>query len=182
VLLFFEITTLNPPGGHDLSSALSTAKSSSFAMDYIGYDPEASNGGLSTPPIELQSLGSYTSQAADTVHTAGFKFETDPTFGALQGSYQSTDWTKVDMLIIQAQQHTSSADFNTVVPAELSWISSRNPNTLVFVQVNPALDTIPNIVNAIKSVRSGISGVAIVCSTGCSTSILDSLISQLKAL
>jgi hypothetical protein len=182
VLLFFEVTTLNPPGGHDMSSALSTAKSSPFAIDYIGYDPEASNGGLSTPPIELQSLGSYTSQAADAVHTAGFKFETDPTFSALQGSYQSTDWTKVEMLIIQAQRHTSSADFNTVVPAELSWINSRNPNTLIYVQVNPALDTIPNIVNAIKSVKSGIDGVAIVCSTGCSTSILDSLISQLKAL
>jgi hypothetical protein len=183
ILLFFEVTTCNPPNGRDLNSTLSTAKSSSFTLNYIGYDPEASNADLSTCSSEVQNMGSYTSQAADAVHNAGYLFETDPTWGELKSYYQSIDWTKVDMLIIQGQQYTTDPSFNTVITSEVNLIHSKNPNTKIYVQVNPDLDTTAHIATVISSVKSLLYGVSIVCqSHGCTTSVLDNLISQLKAL
>ncbi len=182
IILFFEVTACNPPNGHDLNGTLSTARSLS-TINYIGYDPEASNADLSTCLTEVQNMGSYTSQAADTVHSAGYLFETDPTWGELKSYYQSIDWTKVDMLIIQGQQYTNDPSFNSVITSEVNLIHSKNPNTKIYLQVNPDLDTTAHIATAVSSVKNLLYGVSIVCqSPGCTTSVLDNLISQLKAL
>jgi len=182
ILLFFEVTSCNTANGHDLNSVLSTAKSLS-TVNYIGYDPEASNADLSTCSTEVQNMGTYTSQGADTVHSAGFLFETDPTWGELKNYYQTIDWTKVDMLIIQGQQFTSDPTFNSVITSEINFVHSENPKTKVYLQVNPDLDTSSHIATAVSSIKTQIYGVSIVCqSPGCTTSVLDNLILLLKAL
>jgi hypothetical protein len=96
-------------------------------------------------------------------------------------SYQSIDWTKVDLVGIQAQTNTSDPSFTSTITSEVNFVRSKNPNILIFVQVNQDLDTTPNIVKAINSVKNLIDGVNMVCQA-CDVTTMNNLITQLRAL
>ncbi len=165
-----------------INAAINNAKSSSFPIEYVAYDNEPKNGALSTPTIEVNDPVYYTNQAAVLVHNAGIKFGAAPSRGLLLAEYNGVDWKQVDLLIIQAQRVTTSVSrFNDLVIPVATHVQSINPNTLLFVQVNPDLDNNTNIVNVLKGVRGLIDGVSIVCNS-CSSTTLDDLITQLKSL
>jgi len=165
-----------------INAAINNAKSSSFPIEYVAYDNEPKNGALSTPTIEVNDPVYYTNQAAALVHNAGLKFGATPSRDLLLAEYKGVDWTQVDLLVIQAQRITTSvARFNDLVIPVATHVKSINPNTLIFVQVNPDLDNNTNIVNVIKGVMDLIDGVSIVCNS-CSSTALDDLITRLKSL
>jgi hypothetical protein len=179
IKLFYCVTCTDAT--NSLDSSISIAKSSSFPIEYLGYDIEKSNADLSSPTIEVNSPAFYTAQAADLVHASGFKFATDPTWSGMQSSYKSIDWSKVDLVGIQAQTNTSDPSFTSTITSEVNLVRSQNPNILIFVQVNQDLDTTSNIVTAIKSVKNLIDGVNMVCQS-CDVTTMNNLITQLRAL
>ena len=154
-------------------------------IKYIGYDNDANNGNLSTPSNELVNPAGSTNIAANVVHKAGYKFAMAPSRAILVIEYQEIDWTQVDMLILQLQGITSQPSvFENTTTQISTYVKRHNPNALVFVHVNPVLDTISNIVNDVNSTRNSIDGVSIMCNTsqGCTATMLDELITQLNGL
>jgi len=166
-----------------ITQAITTAGSNSKPITFVGYDNEANNGNLSTPPSELVDPAASTNTAADMVHHAGFKFAATPTRAILLNEYQGVQWSKVDMLVMQVQRISAKdSSFVSIVTKVSSYVKGENPNTLIYTQVNPTFDTVANIVSDVNSVRSSIDGVSIVCipSQGCTSTMLDQLLTQLN--
>lgn len=170
-----------------VQDAMTTAKTFSPTITWIGYDNEKENDPFSTPPSELVDPAASTNIVADMVHAEGFKYGITPTRSILLQEYQSVDWTKVDMVVIQVQ-NANTNDFKQTVTDVSSFIRTKNIKTLIFVQVNQFLtDSDDTIVNDVISVRPMIDGVSIVClaSQGCNSDTahrLDELITRLKAI
>lgn len=162
-----------------INHAIIKANSNPKPIQYIGYDNEANNGALSTPYSELVNPAASTNKAAEMVHSAGYKFAATPTRSILLKEYQGVQWAKVDMLVMQLQKITHRpSKFTNIANQVSNYVKGHNPNTLVYVQVNPTLDTISNIVNDINSIRDTIDGVSIVCKTsnGCTPIVLNQLL------
>lgn len=132
-------------------------------VKYVAYDNEKGNENLSTPPSELVDPAASTNQAASLVKQAGLGFSAQPTRALLMEEYKGVDWTKVDFMVMQMQKFTKDdVSFISDVTTVSDWIKSKNPNTIVFVQVNTAFDTTPHLISLIKSVSDKIDGVSIV--------------------
>ncbi len=145
-----------------IKTAITTAQTHSN-VDCIDYDNEQNNGAFSSPSIEVSNPAASTNQAATLVKQAGLKFGAEPTFSLLKGEYQGVDWTNVDLVVMQTQGFKGSdSSFTSIVTTISDWIKSKNPNTLVFVQVNTAFDTTPHLISLIQSVSDKIDGVSVV--------------------
>ena len=145
-----------------ITGAIETTKSHSN-IKYIAYDNEKDNGNLSTPPTELVDPAASTNQAASLVKQAGLGFSVQPTHALLMKEYQGVDWTKVDFMVMQMQKSTKDdPSFISDVTTVSDWVKSKNPNTIIFVQVNTAFDTTPHLVSLTKSISSKIDGISVV--------------------
>ncbi len=153
---------LNTYSMDSINAAIETAKTHGN-IKYIAYDNERDNANLSTPPTELVDPAVSTNEAASLVKQAGLAFSAQPTHAILMEEYTGVDWTKVDFMVMQMQQFTKDdASFISDVTKISNWIKSKNPNTIIFVQVNTAFDTMPHIISLIKSVSDKIDGVSVV--------------------
>ncbi len=145
-----------------VKAAITTSQTHS-GIGCIAYDNEANNANLSSPPTELSDPAGSTNQAATLVKQAGLKFAAEPTFQLLMQEYQGVDWSKVDVLVMQTQKVTANdGTFVSDVTSVSNWVKSKNPDTLVFVQVNQAFDTTPHLISVVKAVSERINGVSVV--------------------
>ena len=159
-------------------SAIQQAGSSSAQIHYIGYDNEPNNADLSTPQNEVADPSTFTNQLADLVHNAGFKYAITPSRDLLQAEYQKVDWTKIDLIVIQMQRITDDENqYHSFLDPIVSHIKTKNPKTLVLVQVNPQFDSVSHIGSMIHNTNQ-IDGVSIVI-TGATIPQIDELLSIL---
>jgi len=139
--------------------------SSNIQIQYIGYDNEPNNANLSTPPDEVADPATFTNQLADVVHKAGFKYAITPSRDLLQAEYQKVDWTKIDLIDIQMQKITGNeTQYHSYLDPIISYIKTKNPNTVALVQVNPKFDSISHITRVIQGTNM-IDGVSLVLTT-----------------
>lgn len=141
-------------------------------VDYIMYDNE---GWGITPEEERKWPGRSTNQAADIVHYAGYYFAASPDRRTLIGELEGTDWSKVELLVIQVQTVVGTPGFKNIVEKTSHEVRSENPDTIILAQVNPLTHSISQIEEAINSVRDKIDGVSIVWK-GDDASTLDDLL------
>ncbi len=147
-----------------VNSAIQQA-SNNIRIQYIGYDNEPNNANLSTPPNEVADPSAFTNHLADVVHNSGFKYAITPSRDLLQAEYQKVDWTKIDLIDIQMQKITGNqTQYHSYLDPIISYIKTKNPNTLALVQVNPKFDSISHIASVIQSTNL-IDGVSIVLTT-----------------
>ncbi len=125
---------------------------------WVEYNNERYNADLSTPcyeigmnptslpcpnptPINASAVGNYTNDASLRVKNAGKHFLWAGEISAVLASYKNVNWTRIDHVVLQLQGKTYSNDNPTVFNSTISQISdfvrTKNPNTLIFVQVNP---------------------------------------------
>jgi hypothetical protein len=144
-----------------------------FGLQYVCYDNEQFNGGLSTPASELAQPAYYTNTVGKMVKDAGFKYNIQPTWEALQQEYKGVDWKQVDLLTMQLQRFplgiTPEQNFKDLAIAVSTLARSQNPNITILAQVNLAFDTSPNdqaAIDFVNSLRDHIDGVSVVVNPG----------------
>jgi len=104
------------------------------------YDPEP----FVTPIEELENVGQNINTLADTVHNAGFLYGIAPATETIinprsSDAFKETDWTKVDLFIMQMQVYGRNngpqavIDFVNDVGGNAKQI---NPNLILILQVN----------------------------------------------
>jgi hypothetical protein len=163
-----------------VNNAIQQVSSSSLQIQYIGYDNEPNNALLSTPPDEVADPATFTNHLADAVHNAGFKYAITPSRDLLQAEYQKVDWTKVDLIVIQMQRISGNeTKYHSYLDPIVSFIKTKNPNTLALAQVNPQFDSISHITSVIQG-TSLIDGVSIVVTTTTPGEI-DDLLTALRS-
>jgi hypothetical protein len=164
---------LNEASIADIRHAIeSEIPESGVEVDYIMYDNE---GWGITPEEERKWSGRSTNQAADIVHYAGYDFAASPDRRTLIRELEGTDWSKVEMLVIQVQTVVGTPEFKNVVEKASHEVRSENAGTIILVQVNPLTHSISQIEEAVNSVRDKIDGVSIVWK-GDDASVLDDLL------
>lgn len=153
---------------------------SSVRVDTIGYDNEANNGNLSTPAEELVDPAMSTNEAVSMIKKAGYKASVGPTRSILLQEYQRVDWTKVDEVGFQLQKVVTSTEFKRVAELVGSHIKAQNPNCMIYLQVNPSLNTMDEINAALKSVDHSLyDGVGIMWNGQAPAPSLDEVLTKI---
>jgi hypothetical protein len=160
------------------NSIASEIPASKVDVDYIEYDNEAGNGGLSTPESELVDPASATNEAVKTIKEAGYKAGVAPTRRILMQELPGVEWSRVDYVVMQLQKVVGTQEFRDTADKVSATSKSQNPDIKIFAQVNPALNSVEEIVDAIDSIRDDIDGVGIVWTMN-DASQLDKLLTAL---
>jgi hypothetical protein len=63
---------------------------------------------------------------------------------------------------MQLQKVVGTSEFRDIADKVSTTTKKQNPNIVIFAQVNPALNSVEEIVNAVNTVRDDIDGVGIV--------------------
>jgi hypothetical protein len=147
-------------------------------VEFIEYDNEAGNGDLSTPPEELVDPAASTNQAMDLINEAGYKSGVAPTRKLLMEELDGVQWSKVDYVVMQLQKVVGTQEFRNIANEVSETTREQNPNIIIFAQINPALNSVEEIVDAINEIRDHIDGVGIVWNMS-DASRLDELLTAL---
>jgi hypothetical protein len=168
---------LNAASISDIRQAIDTEiPQADVGVGYIMYDNEEWD---STPAEEQRNPARSTDRAADVVHAAGYGFAVSPSRKLLVEELDEIDWRKVQLLVVQTQKLVGTPEFKDMTYKISSTVRSENPNCIVMIQVNPSLNTVDQIVDAVDGVRAGIDGVSIVWNRN-DPGTLDELIVNLK--
>lgn len=145
------------------SSTFSEAERFNFGThDYIAYDAEDWN---LTPVFEQNNQAAYMQEACNAVHAKGYLFAYTPEVDVPGwGQFQSVNWTCVDFVDLQ-EQFTSASTSALIknVTQLLAASKAKNPNLIVFVQLDQAAGSISTLEADIlaMSQTSGVNGVII---------------------
>jgi hypothetical protein len=170
---------LNEQSIDDVRAAIATEiPASKVDVDFIEYDNEAGNGDLSTPESELVDPAAATNQAMKIIHDAGYKSGVAPTRRILMQELGGVQWANVDYVVMQLQKVVGTQEFRDIADKVSTTTRKQNPDIVIFAQINPALNSVEEIVDAVNSVRDDIDGVGIVW-TMSDTAQLDKLLTAL---
>ena len=171
------------------SQTLGEAKQFNFgSSDYIDYDSEDWS---LTPASEQAGMVQYTQQACNDVHAAGYKFAFSPEidvpgwYGLTQ--FSAINWTCVNFLDLQEQANSgSTSTLIKNVTTLLSESKAKNPNLVVFVQLDQAAGSVAVLESDILAMSqiSGVDGVIIqdLSTSQSSNSTLETLVNYTKSM
>jgi hypothetical protein len=161
-----------------IEQGITTAKSSSIRLDYIGYDNEAANGAGSTPPSELVNPAASTNQAMSIIKAAGYSSGISPTRRILLSEYAGLDYSQINSVDIQLQKVVGNSQFQSVPGTVIPYAKAKNSGVTAMIRVCPTLFSVTDIINSVNTVSSQIDGVTILWN-GSDPSVLDNLLTQL---
>ena len=144
LILANNLSELESSGFSPYENNVGLAKAYNFTShDYMGYDSEDWS---LTPTAEKAAIVASTQSACTYVHAAGYKFAFTPEID-VPGWYANTNWnnfnwTCVDWLDLQEQFLSSNpAALAANVSAMIAVPKSKNPNLIVFVQIDEGPDS-----------------------------------------
>lgn len=153
------------------------------SSDYIAYDSED---WTLTPSIEQVDQAYYTGLSCNFVHNAGYRFAFTPEIDVPRwGQFPLVNWSCVDFLDLQEQFLTQSPTLLADnVTAELANSKGKNPNLIVFVQLemNVSTATLEQDISDLSNIQ-GVNGVMLqdLCKTNSCNNTLVSLIDYTKS-
>jgi hypothetical protein len=165
---------------HSLEDIDAELSAISTSINYIAYDNEPNNGVLTTPSAELVNPGDSSNKAMAKIHGANFKAALAPSLDILVKELETVAWANADMLVMQLQRVTSTADFDKFVSLITSKVRAANPKCLLFAQVNTAFSTVEQILAHITAHRRKIDGISIVIQSDTDLAKVDELLGRLR--